>query len=138
MIQVSVSSILSGFTEASLTSSLEVWAFPRWPETNNWRFVSSSPSPFIFFLAGSNSSWSLLSSKEKDASLSWKTGERLESSPFATSELRPFGEMLVFPGPELEECFCPAEVSSGSVEEVEAVGRRSDVDVDGCGSSKHV
>lgn len=87
---------------------------------------------------GSNSSWSLLSSKEKDASLSWKTGERLESSPFATSELRPFGEMLVFPGPELEECFCPAEVSSGSVEEVEAVGRRSDVDVDGCGSSKHV
>lgn len=138
MIQVSVSSILSGFTEASLTSSLEVWAIPRWSATDNWRFKSSSPSPFIFFLAGSNSSASSVFNKEKDASLSWKTEERLESSPFATSELHSFGEMLIVPGPELEECFCPAEVSSGSVEEVEAVGRRSDVDVDGCGSSKHV
>lgn len=37
--------------------------------------------------------------------------------------------------PELEEGACPAE--AGSMEEVEAVGKRSDVDVDGCGSSKH-
>lgn len=37
--------------------------------------------------------------------------------------------------PELKECSRPAAVSS--VEEVEALGKRSDVDVDGCGSSKH-
>ena len=37
--------------------------------------------------------------------------------------------------PELEAGPRPAEV--GSMEEVEAVGKRSDVDVDGCGSSKH-
>ena len=36
---------------------------------------------------------------------------------------------------ELEGGPWPAEV--GSMEEVEAVGKRSDVDVDGCGSSKH-
>lgn len=44
MMQVSVSSILSGFTEATLTSWSEVWAFPCWSATSNCRFKSSSPS----------------------------------------------------------------------------------------------
>ena len=55
-------------------------------------------------------------------------------SESVTEEQRSYhSETPISPG--LKGGACPAEV--GSVEEVEAVGKRSEVDVDGCGSSKH-
>lgn len=67
------------------------------------------------------------------------TTEHLLMNGFTVFQGTKTAIVIVLPiSPELEECFCPAEVSSGSTEEVEAKGKRSDVDVDGCGSSKHV
>lgn len=55
-------------------------------------------------------------------------------SESVTEEQRSYhSETPISPG--LKGGACPAE--AGSVEEVEAVGKRSEVDVDGCGSSKH-